>query len=215
MQAKLLRVIQHKEFTPLGAKQAHTTNARIVAATNVNLSDEVKQGNFREDLFYRLQVVNIHLPPLRERKEDILGLVQALLGRINSELNRKVTHITSDALSRLQAYDWPGNVRELENALMKAVAMCPTESLSVDLLPGEISGMNSGGEQQQPRVTGAISLQAMEKAHIKYVLDLVGWHRGRACEILEISRPRLRRMMAQYDLSPPPGIAPEKEADEG
>jgi DNA-binding NtrC family response regulator len=214
MQAKLLRVIQHKEFTPLGAKQTHTTNARIIAATNVNLSDEVKQGNFREDLFYRLQVVNIHLPPLRERKEDILGLVQALLGRINSELNRKVTHITADALGRLQAYDWPGNVRELENALMKAVAMCPTESLSIDLLPAEISGMNSSGEQQPPTVTGAISLQSMEKAHIKYVLDLVGWHRGRACEILEISRPRLRRMMAQYDLSPPPGVATEKEGDE-
>ncbi|MES9972241.1 MAG: sigma-54 dependent transcriptional regulator [Candidatus Thiodiazotropha sp.] len=214
MQAKLLRVIQHKEFTPLGAKQTHTTNARIIAATNVNLSDQVKQGNFREDLFYRLQVVNIHLPPLRERREDIMGLVQALLGRINNELNRKVTHITSDALGRLQAYDWPGNVRELENALMKAVAMCPTESLSIDLLPGEISGMKEGGEQEPPKVTGAISLQAMEKAHIKYVLDLVGWHRGRACEILEISRPRLRRMMVQYDLSPPPGMATEKEGDD-
>jgi transcriptional regulator with GAF, ATPase, and Fis domain len=114
MQAKLLRVIQHKEFNPLGAAQVQSTNARIIAATNVNLQEKVNQGGFREDLFYRLQVVNIHLPPLRERKEDILGLIQALLGRINDELNRKVSQITSDALECLQSYDWPGNVRELQ-----------------------------------------------------------------------------------------------------
>ncbi|MEW8293068.1 MAG: sigma-54 dependent transcriptional regulator [Candidatus Thiodiazotropha sp.] len=214
MQAKLLRVIQHKEFTPLGAKQTLTTNARIIAATNVNLSEEVGRGNFREDLFYRLQVVNIHLPPLRERKEDIMGLVQALLGRINNEMNRKVTHITTEALNCLQAYDWPGNVRELENALMKAVAMCSTDSLSIDQFPADISGISEGEQQETARPTGAISLQAMEKAHIKNVLDLVAWHRGRACEILEISRPRLRRMMLQYNLSPPPGMTAEKESDD-
>ncbi|MES9947207.1 MAG: sigma-54 dependent transcriptional regulator [Candidatus Thiodiazotropha sp.] len=214
MQAKLLRVIQHKEFTPLGAKGTLRSNARIIAATNVNLSEEVGRGKFREDLFYRLQVVNIHLPPLRERKEDIMGLVQALLGRINNELNRKVTHITTESLNCLQAYDWPGNVRELENALMKAVAMCSTDSLSIDQFPAEISGINVGGQREPFHASGAISLQAMEKAHIKQVLDLVDWHRGRACEILEISRPRLRRMMLQYDLSPPPGVAAEKEIDD-
>jgi DNA-binding NtrC family response regulator len=214
MQAKLLRVIQHKEFTPLGAKQTLTTNARIIAATNVNLSEEVSRGTFREDLFYRLQVVNIHIPPLRERKEDVMALVQTLLARINNELNRKVTHITTEALNCLQVYDWPGNVRELENALMKAVAMCSTDSLSIDLFPAEISGINAADHQQPPSATGAISLQAMEKAHIKHVLDLVGWHRGQACEILEISRPRLRRMIQQYHLSPPPGVTMEKESDD-
>jgi DNA-binding NtrC family response regulator len=214
MQAKLLRVIQHKEFTPLGAKQTLTTNARIIAATNVNLSEEVSRGTFREDLFYRLQVVNIHIPPLRERKEDVMALVQTLLARINNELNRKVTHITTEALNCLQAYDWPGNVRELENALMKAVAMCSTDSLSIDLFPAEISGINATDHQQPPSATGAISLQAMEKAHIKHVLDLVGWHRGQACEILEISRPRLRRMIQQYHLSPPRGVTTEKERDD-
>jgi DNA-binding NtrC family response regulator len=214
MQAKLLRVIQHKEFTPLGAEQTLKTNARIIAATNVNLSAEVGRGKFREDLFYRLQVVNIHLPPLRERKEDVLGLVQTLLARINHELNRKVTHITTEALNCLQAYSWPGNVRELENALMKAVAMCSTDSLSVDLFPTEISGIKADDLQQLPGSSGAVSLQAMEKAHIKHVLDLVSWHRGRACEILEISRPRLRRMIHQYHLSPPPGVTAEKESDD-
>jgi DNA-binding NtrC family response regulator len=214
MQAKLLRVIQHKEFNPLGATKVHHTKARIIAATNVNLQEKVNQGKFREDLFYRLQVVNIHLPPLRERKEDILGLVQALLGRINEELNRKVSHISSEALACLQAYDWPGNVRELENTLMKAVALCHTESLTLDQFPPEIAGAVKAQPQRPSPGTGPVSLQTVEKMHIQYVLDLVGWHRGRACEILEISRPRLRRMMQQYHLTPPPGMGSERDSDD-
>ncbi|MEW8321514.1 MAG: sigma-54 dependent transcriptional regulator [Candidatus Thiodiazotropha taylori] len=211
MQAKLLRVIQHKEFTPLGAKESKVTNARIIAATNVNLAQQVSHGAFREDLFYRLQVVNIHLPPLRERKEDIMGLVQALLARINGELNRKVVRITSDALRCLQDYHWPGNVRELENALMKAVALCPTDTLSCDLLPMEITGVSLEEVENQPVVGRPVSLQAMEKAHVKQVLQMVDWHKGRACEILEISRPRLRRMIQQYELQPPPGFVADKD----
>ncbi|MBV2121802.1 MAG: sigma-54 dependent transcriptional regulator [Candidatus Thiodiazotropha sp. (ex Ctena orbiculata)] len=211
MQAKLLRVIQHKEFTPLGAKESKVTNARIIAATNVNLAQQVSHGAFREDLFYRLQVVNIHLPPLRERKEDIMGLVQALLARINGELNRKVVRITSDALRCLQDYHWPGNVRELENALMKAVALCPTDTLSCDLLPMEITGVSLEEVENQPVVGRPVSLQAMEKAHVKQVLQMVDWHKGRACEILEISRPRLRRMIQQYELQPPPGFVTDKD----
>ncbi|MEW8626501.1 MAG: sigma-54 dependent transcriptional regulator [Candidatus Thiodiazotropha sp.] len=211
MQAKLLRVIQYKEFTPLGAKESKITNARIIAATNVNLAQQVSHGAFREDLFYRLQVVNIHLPPLRERKEDIMGLVQALLSRINGELNRKVARITSDALRCLQDYHWPGNVRELENALMKGVALCPTDTLSCDLLPMEITGVSLEEVENQPLVSRPVSLQAMEKAHVKQVLEMVDWHKGRACEILEISRPRLRRMIQQYELQPPPGFVADKD----
>jgi DNA-binding NtrC family response regulator len=211
MQAKLLRVIQHKEFNPLGAMEVQSTNARIIAATNVNLQEKVIQGGFREDLFYRLQVLNIHLPPLRERREDILGLVQALLGRINDELNRKVSHITSDALDALQAHDWPGNVRELENALMKAVALCSSDSLTLEQFPLEITGAEPA-HKQLPICVGPISLREMEKRHVRYVLDLVDWHRGRACEILEISRPRLRRMILQYDLSSPSDVNTDSDA---
>lgn len=211
MQAKLLRVIQHKEFTPLGAEESKITNARIIAATNVNLAQQVSHGAFREDLFYRLQVVNIHLPPLRDRKEDIMGLVQALLTRINIELSRKVIRITSDALSCLHNYHWPGNVRELENALMKAVALCPTDTLTQDLFPMEITGADNDMEEGHHDAIGPVSLQAMEKAHVLRVLELVGWHRGQACEILEISRPRLRRMIQQYGLQPPPGFVSDKD----
>jgi DNA-binding NtrC family response regulator len=214
MQAKLLRVIQQKEFNPLGATKVHRTNARIIAATNVNLQQKVALGEFREDLFYRLQVVNIHLPPLRERKEDIMGLVQTLLGRINDELNRKVSHITSEALACLRAYDWPGNVRELENTLMKAVALCPSESLTLDQFPPEICAVDGGRSQPLHGATGMVSLREMERLHVSSVLNLVGWHRGRACEILEISRPRLRRMIQQYDLTPPPGMGSESETDD-
>ncbi|MEW8576041.1 MAG: sigma-54 dependent transcriptional regulator, partial [Candidatus Thiodiazotropha endolucinida] len=98
MQAKLLRVLQYKEFTPLGAKESQTTNARVITATNVDLAEKVSEKSFREDLYYRLQVVNIHLPPLRERKEDLMDLIQTLLGRINKELHRNVTHINKEVL---------------------------------------------------------------------------------------------------------------------
>jgi DNA-binding NtrC family response regulator len=210
MQAKLLRVLQYKEFMPLGAKQVEYTDARIVAATNVDLGQRVREGLFREDLYYRLQVVNVHLPPLRERMEDLPDLVQTLLGRINRELGSKVTHIASEVLDALCAYGWPGNVRELENMLMKAVALCPGNTLTLDLLPGEldravppVAGEGSAAsniEQSQ------LSLADMERLHVARVLAAQGWHKGRACEVLGVSRPRLRRMIKEYGLEPPEGM---------
>ena len=219
MQAKLLRVLQYKDYTPLGAKQAQTTNARVIAATNVDLAECVAKGGFREDLYYRLQVVNIHLPPLRERMEDLMDLVKTLLGRINRELQRSVFHIATDAMQRLEAYHWPGNVRELENVLMKAVALSSGDTLTSDLLPHELSkaelppgaAVFSGANPGQEKLT----LEEMEKLHVKRVLESVDWHRGKACEVLGISRPRLRRMIHQYELLPPPGIQHGNGEDEG
>jgi len=211
MQAKLLRVMQYKEFTPLGAKHAQTTNARVVTATNVDLEERVNDGRFREDLYYRLQVVNIHLPPLRERKEDLLDLIQTLLVRINKELHRNVSQISRDVLTRLENYNWPGNVRELENVLMKCVALSHTDTLTKDLLPATLNipaepAANCGYEKQLER----LSLQEMEKAHIVRVLESTGWHKGQACDILGISRPRLRRMIKEYNLTSPGGIPSEE-----
>ncbi len=213
MQAKLLRVIQYKEFTPLGAKQSQTSNARIIAATNVDLEERVEAGDFREDLYYRLQVVNIHLPPLRERKEDLVDLVRTILGRINKELRRNVVHIARDVIERLEAYHWPGNVRELENVLMKAVALSSGETLTTDLLPREI--LDAGAPRERPAhrgygpVAGNLSLEEVERVHVERVLAAVGWHKGRACEVLGISRPRLRRMIRDFDLQPPSGAGKE------
>ncbi|MEJ1377794.1 MAG: sigma-54 dependent transcriptional regulator [Candidatus Sedimenticola sp. (ex Thyasira tokunagai)] len=207
MQAKLLRVLQYKEYTPLGAKQVQTTNARIITATNVNLTERVKAGDFREDLYYRLQVVNVHLPPLRERKEDLMDLIQVLLGRINRELHRNVTHISKDALESMEQYDWPGNIRELENVLMKSIALSRGNTLSRDLLPAPLNAAvensSTGNSQESDRPLEQQSLEEMEGAHIARVLEATAWHKGHACEILGTSRPRLRRMIQHYDLKPP------------
>jgi DNA-binding NtrC family response regulator len=204
MQAKLLRVLQYKEFTPLGAKQAQKTDARIITATNVILEERVREGGFREDLYYRLQVVSISLPPLRARKEDISDLTRALLGRINRELHRNVNQISRDVVHCLEHYAWPGNVRELENVLMKSVALSHGDILTRDLLPEYLcppERITPRSESQKP--TEQWSLEEMEANHIRRVLDANDWHRGKACEILGVSRPRLRRMIRQYDLLPP------------
>ncbi len=204
MQAKLLRVLQYKEYTPLGAKQIQHTDARIIAATNVNMEQKIKQGGFREDLYYRLQVVNIHLPPLRERKEDLLDLMQTLLYRINRELHSNVTHITRDALACMTAYEWPGNVRELENVLMKGIALSHSNTFTPELLPDYICDISTIDKPQTAeKPASELSLEEMEKIHVARVLESTAWHKGKACEILNISRPRLRRMINHYNLTPP------------
>ncbi|RLJ20888.1 sigma-54-dependent Fis family transcriptional regulator [bacterium endosymbiont of Escarpia laminata] len=213
MQAKLLRVLQYKEFTPLGAKMPQSTDARIITATNLDLSEQVKRGNFREDLYYRLQVVNVHLPPLRDRKEDLMDLIQTLLGRINKELHRNVTHISKDVLQCLESYQWPGNVRELENLLMKCVALSPGDNITRDLLPDNIrccgTATTAGDSKEKPMAEW--SLEEMEMAHVARVLNATHWHKGRACEILGVSRPRLRRMINQFQLVSPTGEIDEDE----
>ena len=204
MQAKLLRVLQEKEFIPVGGKITQTTNARIIAATNVNFSEQVEQGGFREDLFYRLQVINIHLPPLRERKEDIFDLTQALLVRANKEMNRNVNRVAVDVMQALHDYDWPGNIRELENILIKSVAMSPRDIITADLLPDKIMHQLSTSSrviESETEDLSHLSLQDIEKRHIQRVLEITNGHKGKSCDILGISRPRLRRLIKQYNLT--------------
>ncbi len=204
VQAKLLRVIQEKEYVPVGGTQVQVTNARLIAATNVDLLERTAAGAFREDLYYRLQVVTIRVPPLRERKEDLLGLVQSLLARINRDMHRKVTRVAMEVMSAFHAYHWPGNVRELENVLMKAVALCPGDMVTLDLLPEAIRAAEPGHAGTEPPSGELESLGQIEARHVARVLDATGWHRGQACEILGVSRPRLRRLIKQYALAPPP-----------
>ncbi|NOR52013.1 MAG: response regulator [Gammaproteobacteria bacterium] len=213
IQAKLLRVLQDKEFTPVGGKASESTDARIIAATNIDLKQKVKEGHFREDLYYRLQVINIELPPLRERTEDILDLVQTLLARINKELHRNVSSVSMEVINMFHNYAWPGNIRELENVLMKAVALSSGNILTADQLPPHILSEQKQSElnhSNRGEPTHKLSLQEMEKRHIKSVLEANNWHRGKACEVLEISRPRLRRMMQHYEISPPNGVVTEE-----
>ncbi len=204
IQAKMLRVLQEKEFTPVGGTKARKTDARVIAATNVDLEEKVKNGEFREDLYYRLRIVTICMPPLRERAEDIMPLVQMLLGKINKELKRNITRLSQDTMNAFAMYNWPGNVRELSNILTKAVALCPGDTITPDLIPEEISELMrdqlstpSAPENIQPR-DRLLSLEEVEKKHIMHVLRATGGHKGNTCTALGISRPRLRRMMHNY-----------------
>ncbi len=203
MQAKLLRVLQYKEFTPLGAKQPQVSNARIITATNLDLESRVAAGHFREDLYYRLQVVNIHLPPLRERLEDLPPLVDSLLRRINKELHRSVSLITREALEAFHSYPWPGNVRELENTLLKAVALSSGNTLSLDQLPRTLRAGSAGAEGGGPPASALPTLAELERNQVRKTLEAVGWHKGKACEVLGVSRPRLRRMLRDYGIEAP------------
>jgi len=210
MQAKLLRVLQEKEFIPVGGKSAQTSNARIIAATNIDFNEQVSKGHFREDLFYRLQVVNIHIPPLRERREDIFDLVQSLLGRANKEMKKNVNRVSADVMQALQKYNWPGNIRELENILIKSVALSPRDCITSDILPDNIiqdADTSSDQEKdhnntltQDNEDASTMSLQEIEKRHIKKVLHSTQGHKGKSCAILGVSRPRLRRLIKQYQL---------------
>lgn len=211
MQAKLLRVLQYKEFTPLGAQSTQSTDARIIAATNVDLAERVRQGTFREDLYYRLRVVNIPLPPLRDRIEDLNDLVHLLMARINKELRSSISHIDQAVLDCFALYAWPGNVRELENVLLKASALAAGKTLTADQLPEELRTIcrprspDGSGDPDQPLG----SLAEMERRHVSRVLEATAWHRGEACEILGVSRPRLRRMIRDYGLISPDGVGDE------
>ena len=214
MQAKLLRVLQYKEFMPLGSQQVETTDARILAATNQDLAQRVRDGGFRKDLFFRLQVVNIHLPPLRERMEDLPELVETLLGRIARETNRRTIQLATDVMECLSAYQWPGNVRELENRLMKAVALSTGATISRDHFTPDIC--TSLAPEQAPTPLGCpvaeLSLAQVERQHVRCVLDATGWHKGRACEILGVSRPRLRRLIRDHELIQPEDSSFDSEA---
>ncbi len=209
IQAKLLRVLQEKEFTPVGGSHSKKTNARVIAATNVNLEEKVRKGKFREDLYYRLRVVTIEMPALRERSEDIMPLVQVLLGRINKELKRNINRLSQDTMTAFKAYDWPGNVRELNNILTKAVALCPSDIITPDLIPEEISHLVQGLPKSTSYATAddgstkLLSIDEMEKQHVIHVLNKTNWHKGKTCEILGVSRPRLRRMMQHFHIDKP------------
>ncbi|RKF21465.1 sigma-54-dependent Fis family transcriptional regulator [Alginatibacterium sediminis] len=196
IQAKLLRVLQEKEFTPIGAKHSKKTNARIICASNIDFSEALKAKTFREDLYYRLQIVPIHLPPLRERREDIDALIPELLARANKELGSKITKVAVDAMEALRHHSWPGNVRELQNTLTKAVAICRGDILSLDLLEDiQMPEAVSLSALDLADLSTDQSLQEIAYQYAMRVLASVEGHKGKACDILKISRPRLQRLL--------------------
>lgn len=198
MQVKLLRVMQEREFERVGGKERIKTDVRIIAATNKSLKERVAQGSFREDLYYRLNVIQIHVPPLRERREDIPLLVDYLLHKLNLELSKKISQIQSRALQSLVDRDWPGNVRQLENVLRRAVVHSHGDVLSEETLD------EPADEPMKPELQAGSSqiklLDEVEKEHILNALKLTGGNRGKVCELLGISRPTLQRKIRKYGI---------------
>ena len=171
LQVKLLRVLQENEFEPVGGTQTIRVDVRVVAATNTDLKEAIRQGRFRQDLYYRLNVVPLHLPPLRERREDIPMLVDHFLEKYNRENGKTVTKISREVLDHLLAYSWPGNVRELENCIEHAVVMSPGNTLSASLLPTEVLAGASRDRRQKAAIAGQpLNPQSME-GELQVLLD--------------------------------------------
>ncbi len=196
-QVKLLRVLQQREVIPVGATEALAVDTRVLAATNRDLEEEIKRGGFRADLFYRLNVIAVHLPPLRQRQDDIPLLADAFLARSAALRHEAAKSLDDDALGALMAYPWPGNVRELENALERAVILSPREIIGVDALPERVTERRA-----EPLVTERApvspTLEAIERAYIQWVLQNEGGNKSRAADMLGIDPSTLYRKLARY-----------------
>lgn len=208
LQSKLLRVIQEKEVTPLGSTRKIPVNIRIIAATNRDLKNEVEQGRFREDLYFRLNVIRLHIPPLRDRKEDIPALVQHFIQKYSGEMHREIRGVEPTAMKVLLHYEYPGNVRELSNIIERAVALCEGLKLKVSDLPRDIveSTNNILGEVQISESENGLTipfgktLKEIEKQYILYTLKRLNNHRKKTAEVLGISERGLRDKLRQYGI---------------
>ncbi|MBP8678486.1 MAG: sigma-54-dependent Fis family transcriptional regulator [Bacteroidales bacterium] len=197
-QVKLLRVIQELEFERVGGETTLPMQARIIAATNKKLEKLIEEGKFREDLYYRLKVFTVQLPPLRERREDIKDLTIHFLTKLNKRFNKNVSKIGDGVIEMLQQHTWPGNVRELENTIMQAIVMSKNDVLEVENI--KINQRATEGSQEFNQKFELRSLADIEKDYIKRVLDEVRWNKIEASRILEITRPTLNAKIEKYKL---------------
>lgn len=197
IQKKFLRFLQEREILRIGGKNRIKIDVRIIAATNRNLEEEIKNGTFREDLYYRLNVVTIHIPPLRDRKEDIPLLSRHFLDRFSSINNKIITGIDSDVMRAFMEYEWPGNVRELENFIERAVVLCPTETITMNYMPKIIRELHTESNRKNE-----LNLLETERILILKALQKTNWNQTRAAQILGLSRKQLRTKMKNHGLSP-------------
>lgn len=202
LQVKLLRVLQESEVRPVGDPKTHKVDVRVITATAKNLEAEMRKGTFREDLFYRLNVMQIHLPPLRERTEDIPPLCQLFIERFNGELKKRIASISPGAMSHLMKHPWPGNVRELENVIQRAVVLAEQDALLPEHLPGSVlTGLENG---HRDILCEGFSLKeaqrSLEKKLIVKALTETGGNRTRAARLLEISHPSLLSKIKAYGI---------------
>ncbi|MEA3222752.1 MAG: sigma-54 dependent transcriptional regulator [Thermodesulfobacteriota bacterium] len=206
LQAKLLRVLQEMEFERVGGKDKVRVNARIIAATNKDLKTLVKEGRFRDDLFYRLNIVSIKIPPLRQRKEDIKPLIDYLLAKINIDLHKRIAGISDEVMDSFLKYSWPGNIRELENLLVRAAVVAKGQILGkgdfpelLDIAPDEVA-KGEHGEDAHMESGRFTTLDEVEERHIRRVIRETNKNKGEICEILGISRPTFERKLERYSI---------------
>jgi two-component system response regulator HydG len=198
LQVKLLRVLQEREAIPVGATEPIPVDVRIIAATNRDLEEEIRRGNFRSDLFYRLNVIALNLPPLRERRDDLLLLLEAFLQNMAQENATEAKALSSEALDAVMVYEWPGNVRELENALEHAVVLSRGALIDAAALPERITK-----RRKEPLVAERSyrnpTLEVIERAYIMWVLQAEGGNKTRAAEVLGIDPSTLYRKLSRYE----------------
>jgi two-component system response regulator HydG len=198
LQVKLLRVLQEREAIPVGATEPIPVDVRIIAATNRDLEEEIRRGNFRSDLFYRLNVIALNLPPLRERRDDLLLLIENFLQSLGQETAAEAKALSSEALDAVMVYEWPGNVRELENALEHAVVLSRGNLIEASSLPERITK-----RRKEPLVAERSyrnpTLEVIERAYIMWVLQAEGGNKTRAAEVLGIDPSTLYRKLSRYE----------------
>ncbi|KPK00721.1 MAG: Fis family transcriptional regulator [Desulfobacterales bacterium SG8_35] len=196
IQMELLRVLEDKKFFRLGGSKEIKADFRTIAATNKNLEAAMEQGDFRNDLFYRLNVFVIEIPPLRERRSDIQHLAQHFLNVFTSQMNKPIAAISPAAMKLLADYDWPGNVRELENAIERAVVVCKEKEIK----PSDFPFFHARPEEE---ATTDDSLEALQRKHIKKILEDTGWNISKAATVLQIDRVTLYNKINKYNLKKP------------
>jgi len=207
LQVKLLRVLQERQFEPVGSNETETVDVRVILASNKDLAEEVAAGRFRQDLYYRINVVTIYLPSLRERISDIPLLAEHFLRKYSLQNNREVLGFTDEAMNYLQRYDWPGNVRELENVVERAVVLSKGKYIEVDDLPPNLVERveaDKSGEVGYRPMSLKKALEEPEKRIIEMALRANNWNRQATAEVLQINRTTLYKKMKRYGLLEPP-----------
>jgi two-component system response regulator AtoC len=202
LQVKLLRVLQEEEITPLGSTATKKVDVRVLAATAKDLAEEIKKGLFREDLYYRINVVTIYLPPLRERREDIPLLTDHFVKRFNGKLNKNLKGVSSEVMEQFMIHRWPGNVRELENVIERASLLAPGDTLEMSDLPPDLKAARfpSGGLTREGISSIKVATRMIEKTLIERALSKTGGNKSQAARMLEISRPMLIAKIKEFQL---------------
>lgn len=199
LQAKLLRVLESGEFLKVGDSKPTKIDVRIIAATNRNLEDEIKAGNFREDLYYRINIFTIHLPPLRERASDIKDLANSFLQTFSAKVGKKIIGFSDDYLEALKRHSWKGNIRELRNVIERSVILCDSSRLELGVLPQELQNISEEGLKN--KTLSAFELASAEKVHIQKVLNYTSGNKTETARLLNIALTTLYRKLSEYGIN--------------